>query len=212
MDGVTNHAEVGMAIEKNLAIARERLAMVENEGQLGPVQSWRAAYRATGTNPTKYRMAAESILRRIRTRNDFPVLHPLVMLCNSVSARYALPVAVLDAEKIVGDLSVQYSEGGEQYDGFDGSQISLPSGEVTFRDTSGKAHARKWSHKQSCLSAVSDSTRKVVIFAEAVHDDAANDLLDLESVLIFEIRECWPSARIANSLLEHSILSAGVEF
>lgn len=208
--GVSGAVAIEAAVAPHLDRARARLAELGSESQYPSVQAWRAAYRATGVDPTKARMAAESILRRLRTTGDFPRLHPLVMLCNALSARFAMPVAALDRERIDGDLRVEAACGGEIYDGFDGSQSPLPAGEVTFKDGLGRAHARKWSHRQSGLSAVGAATRDVIIVAEAVHGGGAAELEDLRRLLEADLRENWRGAVVSGAVLTGAALVAGL--
>lgn len=211
IEGITSDAQVDAVVERNLEHARRALETAGNESRFAPVSAWRSAYSATGTNPTKYRMAAESILRRLRTRNDFPSLHPLINLCNSLSARFAIPIAALDADRIAGNLTVCKAEGGEPYHGFDGAVTGMPEGEVTFRDDAGMAHARRWSHKQSGLSAVSGETGTAVIFAEALHEDAKADLGQLEGLLLEDLGAVWPDAVMSHALLHGPALRSGFE-
>lgn len=208
--GITADVDIGPSIAPHLRIAREQLNALASESQYPSIQSWRAAYRAAGVDPTKTRMAAESILRRLRTTGDFPVLHPLVMLCNALSARFAVPVAALDQCRIDGDLRVEPAAGGEIYDAFDGSEAALPAGEVTFKDAAGRAHARKWSHKQSRLSAVSPATASVMIVAEAVHPGGFAELQDLKSLLVADLRENWRSSAISAAVLAGPALIDGM--
>ncbi|WP_269584434.1 B3/B4 domain-containing protein [Roseibium sp. Sym1] len=211
IEGITGDARVDAVVERNLEYARRALETAGNESRLVPVSAWRSAYSATGTNPTKYRMAAESILRRLRTRNDFPCLHPLINLCNSLSARFAIPIAALDADRISGNLTVRKAAGGEPYHGFDGSVTGMPEGEVTFLDGAGVAHARRWSHRQSGLSAVSGETGTAVIFAEALHEDAKTDLGRLEGLLLEDLAAVWPDAVMSHALLHGPALRSGFE-
>jgi len=65
------------------------------ESKMPEILAWRRAYSQMGLKPTKYRCAAEALLRRFKRENDLPRLHPLVDLCNAVSIAFSLPVAVL---------------------------------------------------------------------------------------------------------------------
>jgi len=84
------------AVGRHVEAARERLA-AGPEGQFPEIQAWRRAFTALGVKATQYRCASESLLRRLRRDGDLPRVHPLVDVCNAVSAAYAVPVAALDA-------------------------------------------------------------------------------------------------------------------
>ncbi|PCE30205.1 B3/B4 domain-containing protein [Burkholderia ubonensis] len=213
VDGISAEPVVSDTVERNLAIAREQLQRHGSESQLESVRHWRAAYRKTGVDPTKFRMAAESILRRLRASDAFTTgLHPFVTLCNALSARFAVPVAGLDIDRIDGRLEVGYASGRSEYDGFDGVVSVVPAGEVTFEDEANRAHARKWSHRQSGLSAISPSTTRAFVIAEALHPEGERDLLALSEALSYAIHTHWPGATCASRMLAGDALTAGFSY
>ncbi len=53
-----------------------------------------------GLKPTKYRSAAEALLRRFRREGELPRLHSVIDLCNAMSLAFALPVAVFDLAQV----------------------------------------------------------------------------------------------------------------
>ncbi|MGC7099486.1 B3/B4 domain-containing protein [Amycolatopsis lurida] len=157
------------------------------ETQLPEIQAWRRAYTQLGLKPTQYRCASEALLRRFRKEKVLPRIHPVIDLCNAVSMAYAIPVAVLDLARISGDLEVRYAIGDEKYLTF-GGEIEHPQpGEVVFADEAGQAHARRWTNRQSGLSAVREGTETVLIVAEALHETAAEDVKSLVSALEKEL-------------------------
>jgi DNA/RNA-binding domain of Phe-tRNA-synthetase-like protein len=213
VEGVHDQATPDSTLDTHLEAARQRLAAYGTESALPAVQAWRVAYRATGTDPTKFRMAAESILRRLRTSGDFSRgLHPLVLLCNALSARFGVPVAALDCERISGALQVRTTADAVRYEAFDGTVSTLAAGEVSFVDEAGNAHARKWSHKQSALSAASPATRTAFVIAEALHAEAADEFNQLQQLLAEALALYWPAARVRCHRLSGSDLVAGVPF
>jgi DNA/RNA-binding domain of Phe-tRNA-synthetase-like protein len=190
-EGITCDAQTGPAADRFAAVARSRLAAVTAESDLPEIQAWRRAFAAMGLKPTQYRCAAESLLRRFRIQGNLPRLHPLVDLCNAVSMAFAVPVAVLDVSAVTGPLRVRYATGAEDYLTFAGDVEHPAVGEVIFADQAGHAHARRWTNRQSGLSAVGDSTTRVLIVAEALHDSARSDMAELTAVLAAELRAAW---------------------
>src|SRR5580692_9783848 len=177
VDGITSTAEI--RADSFYAAAATRLAAVATESELPEIQAWRRAFTQMGLKPTQYRCASESLLRRFRIQGSLPRLHPLVDLCNAVSLAFAIPVAAIDAARVTWPLEVRYAAGGEDYLTFGGQTEHPAAGEVIFADQAGHAHARRWTNRQSGLSAVRDSTTAVLIVAEALHDSAARDVPDL---------------------------------
>ncbi|HXC82220.1 MAG TPA: phenylalanine--tRNA ligase beta subunit-related protein [Trebonia sp.] len=188
--GITGDVCEDARTEKFLAIARTRLAEMP-EGEMPPIQAWRRAFSRMGLKPTQYRCASESLLRRFRKEGAIPRLHPLVDLCNAVSLAFAIPVAVFDVSAITGDLEVRYAVGDEDYVTFSGDVEHPPAGEVIFADDAGQAHARRWTNRQSGLSAMRDETAAALIVAEALHDSASADIGELTSAIAAELTATW---------------------
>lgn len=140
------------------------------------IQAWRRAFARLGLKPTQYRCASEALLRRLSKEGAVARVHPLVDLCNAVSMAYGIPVAALDRDRIDGDLEVRYADGTEVYETFAGDTEHPEPGEVSFVDASGRAHARRWTNRQSGWSAVRPATSSVLIVAEALHADARADI------------------------------------
>jgi DNA/RNA-binding domain of Phe-tRNA-synthetase-like protein len=175
-------AHAAEVVAHQLTVARERLA-VGPEGQFPEIQAWRRAFTALGVRATQYRCASESLLRRLRRDGELPTVHPLVDVCNAMSAAFAIPVAALDVARIDGDLEVRHAIGEETYLTFGGEKEHPAPGEVTFADTAGNAHARRWTNRQSGLSAVTTDTTTALIVAEALHEGAAADIARLTAAL-----------------------------
>ena len=201
-DRVGVNASTEAAVEKFNAIAATRLA-ASPEGELPEVQAWRRTFSRMGLKPTQYRCASEALLRRFRQEGSLPRLHPLVDLCNAVSLAFAIPVAVFDVTKIAGDLQVRYATGAETYQTFSGEIENPAAREVIFADAEGRAHARRWTNRQSGHSAVNADTGSVLIVAEAMHASAATDVRKLVTVLAGELGTIW-SVMAKTAILERS--------
>lgn len=183
-------AAVDARIDAFCALAATRLDG-GTESELPEIQAWRRAFSRLGLKPTQYRCASEALLRRYRIDGVLPRIHPLIDLCNAVSMAYAIPVAVLDREKIAFPLEIRYAEGAEHYETFGGEVEHPAPGEVTFADAAGRSHARRWTNRQSGASAVRESTTSVLIVAEALHDGARADMERLVGTLAAEIAAAW---------------------
>src|SRR5262245_8069856 len=132
-EGITAVVSAGSRTAKFTAVARSRLAKVA-DGELADIQAWWVASSQMRLNPTQYRCASESLLRRLRKEGSLPQLHPLVDLCNAVSAAFAIPVAVFDVSEITSHLQVRYAAGDEDYLTFSGDVEHPTAHEVIFAD------------------------------------------------------------------------------
>jgi DNA/RNA-binding domain of Phe-tRNA-synthetase-like protein len=189
-EGITAGVSAGSRAATFTAVARSRLAK-SAEGELPEIQAWRRAFSQMGLKPTQYRCASESLLRRLRKEGNLPQLHPLVDVCNAVSAAFAIPVAVFDVSKITRDLEVRYAAGDEDYLTFSGEVEHPTAHEVIFADQARRVHARRWTNRQSGLSAVQTSTTAVLIVAEAMHGSAATDISELTAAVAGELHALW---------------------
>jgi DNA/RNA-binding domain of Phe-tRNA-synthetase-like protein len=52
-------------------------------------------------------------------------------------------------------------------------------------------HARRWTNRQSGLSAVRDATATALIVTEAMHDTASSDVPELIATIAAELTALW---------------------
>jgi DNA/RNA-binding domain of Phe-tRNA-synthetase-like protein len=193
VEGIDAEVDATNDIAQLTSIADRRLAVV-NEGEFPEIQAWRRAFAVMGLKPTQYRCASEALLRRYRKDGTLPSLHPLVDLCNAASLASAIPVAVFDVAKVAGGIAVRYARGDESYETFSGDIEHPEPGEVIFADDLRRAHARRWTNRQSGWSAVRAQTRQALIVAEAVHEGAAETTFRLVEDLKASLVKAWPAA------------------
>jgi len=158
------------------------------------------AFARMGLKPTQYRCASEALLRRLRKDGALPQPHPLIDLCNAVSAAFATPVAVFDVAKITGNLEVRYADGHEDYLTFGGETEHPDPHEVIFADLARQVHARRWTNRQSGLSAVQGSTAAVLVVAEAMHDSASSDVPELIAEIADQLNGVWCTTPLTTML------------
>lgn len=194
--------EVASVAAPFLERAKARLATMQ-EGEFPEIQAWRRAFSRLGLKPTQYRCASEALLRRLRQEGTLPSIHPMVDLCNAVSAAHAIPIAALDADRIGKNLEVRYASGEERYLAFNGETEHPEKGEIAFVDDTGRAHARRWTNRQSLHSAMRPETDTVLIVCEALHGTAGEDMARLIADLSTALRTVW------NNHLPNSVVYDG---
>ena len=198
-DGITGDVAVSDRVARFTDVARSRLAGA-TESELPEIQAWRRVFARMGLKPTQYRCASEALLRRFRKDGTLPRLHPLVDVCNAVSLAFAVPVAVFDVAKITGRLEVRYAAGDEDYLTFSGQTEHPGPREVIFADQARQVHARRWTNRQSGLSAVQGSTATALIVAEAMHDSASSEVPGLIAAVTGELNAIWSITPVATVL------------
>jgi DNA/RNA-binding domain of Phe-tRNA-synthetase-like protein len=114
------------------------------------VEATRAAYKALGKDPARYRNSAEALLRRVVGGKGLPVINAVVDVINLVSVESRLPVGLYDLGHVVGEIVFRSGRAGETYKGIGKYDLNL-EGLPVFVDTVGP-HG----------SATSDSERTMV--------------------------------------------------
>jgi DNA/RNA-binding domain of Phe-tRNA-synthetase-like protein len=152
------------------------------------IAAWRRAFARFGAKPTRYRNAAEALLRRLAKHGDIPAINTLVDIGNLVSIRYAMPVAVFDQANVAGSTTVRFATGAELFTDLGSTESVHPDpGEVVFVDSDNVVSARRWCWRQSAQSATGATTTDALIVVEGHHDGARQDvesaLADLTSLL-----------------------------
>jgi DNA/RNA-binding domain of Phe-tRNA-synthetase-like protein len=189
--GIHRNVSVQVQLARFNAMAKARLDAAGAESEMPEIKAWRGVFSRMGLKPTQYRCASESLLRRFRKEGSLPGIHPLIDLCNAASIAFGIPVAALDSGKIAWPLQVRAASGAEDYLSFTGEIEHPDPGEITFADARNQAHARRWTHRQSGLSAVRDETQAVLIVMEAVHATAIADVQALATALAEAMNEVW---------------------
>jgi Uncharacterized conserved protein len=190
VSGIGAGVDVSERVAPFHARALERLADMQ-EGEFPEIQAWRRAFSKLGLKPTQYRCASEALLRRLRQEGSLPSIHPVVDLCNALSAAYAIPIAALDADRVGSELQVRRATGAESYLAFNGETEHPEPCEIAFVDNSGRAHARRWTNRQSLYSAMRPETKNVLIVCEALHESAGEDMTRLVADLTAELKAVW---------------------
>ena len=86
--------------------------------EMAAIEATRRVYRACGKDPSRYRPAAEALIRRVVQGKELYQIDTLVDLINLASMKYGYSIGGFDADKFVGDtLALGVGEPGEPYEG-----------------------------------------------------------------------------------------------
>ena len=175
------------------------------DGSLSTIPSiaaWRRAFSGFGVKPTRYRNAAEALLRRLTKHGAIPSINQLVDIANLVSIRYRLPVAALDRSRVHGATTVCFSDGTERFTDLGSSLVVAPEpGEVIFVDQAGVVSARRWCWRQSKESATSPETVEALFTVEGHHPGADSDVASAASDICALLDIYQPDAQVEMDLL-----------
>jgi DNA/RNA-binding domain of Phe-tRNA-synthetase-like protein len=125
------HIEVGPSpqmVKGRLQLFQESLFFDMQEKELtdfAGIAEWRQVFKATGTNPSRYRPSVEALYRRIKKQNYLQPVHSAIDLNNFFSLQYEVPIGIYDTEQINGPVFLKIGEDGEEYVGLNGRNNSL---------------------------------------------------------------------------------------
>ncbi|MBQ7566965.1 MAG: hypothetical protein IJT18_07580 [Oscillospiraceae bacterium] len=89
------------------------------------IRGSRAAYKAFGRDPGRYRVSSESLIRRVRRGDELYHINTVVDVNNLISVTSGLSVGSYDLAKVHGPVLFRKAEAGEGYDGIGRDHIDL---------------------------------------------------------------------------------------
>lgn len=101
------------------------------------IEATRRVYRACGKDPSRYRPAAEALIRRMLQGKELYQIDTLVDLINLASIAFGYSIGGFDADKFVGDtLTLGIGREGEPYEGIGRGMLNI-AGLPVYRDSEG---------------------------------------------------------------------------
>jgi DNA/RNA-binding domain of Phe-tRNA-synthetase-like protein len=85
----------------------------------------RAAYKALGKDPARYRGSAEALVRRVIAGKGLPQINVVVDIINLVSVESRLPIGLYDLAQVSGDTVFRAGMAGETYKGIGKYDLNL---------------------------------------------------------------------------------------
>lgn len=107
------------------AIAAEMAVETSTVASLPTVAATRAAYRALGKDPARYRPSSEALLRRIAQGKELPRVNGLVDAGNLASVCAALPIGFYDLGKLQPPIRLRPGMPGESYEAIGRGPLNL---------------------------------------------------------------------------------------
>ena len=101
-------------------------------GEISGIKGSRAAYKAFGRNPGRYRVSSEALLRRVRRCDELYHVNSVVDVNNLISVESGLSVGSYDLAHIHGAVTLRKAEKGEGYNGIGKDFLDLENLLVRF--------------------------------------------------------------------------------
>jgi DNA/RNA-binding domain of Phe-tRNA-synthetase-like protein len=116
------------ALDRELVSCEEKiLQLTEPKAVLesAAITATRAAYKALGKDPARYRGSAEALLRRVIAGKGLPRINNVVDVINYVSVESRLPVGLYDLAHVEGDIVFRAGRARESYKGIGKYDLNL---------------------------------------------------------------------------------------
>ena len=130
-----DYPELLEMIDKEIQNIRSKI-QIENISKISTISSARRAYKAAGKDPARYRLSAESLLRRVVKGNNLYKINNVVDLLNLVSIQSGISIGGYDVSKIEGTATFGIGKENEPYEGIGRGVLNIENMPV-FRDNMG---------------------------------------------------------------------------
>src|ERR1700739_37642 len=164
--------------EERIAKLPEPRAVLEASS----IAATRAAYKALGKDPARYRGSAEALLRRLIAGKGMPRINNVVDVINLVSLESRLPIGWYDLPHVEGAIQFRAGRAGETYKGIGKYDLNL-EGLPLFADEQGPHGSSTSDSERTMVTVATTRVLAIIIsFGGASALDSAvermNDLLE----------------------------------
>jgi len=121
---IQNASKVDEVVEKWEKVIAETIK-IEDVVTLDIIIDGRNAYKTYGKDPSRYRLAVESLFRRLAKGNHLYRINNVVDLGNVLSLKTRKSVAVLDSSKIQGDVLIRLGNDQDEYHGIGRGKLNI---------------------------------------------------------------------------------------
>jgi len=140
------------------------------------IKDGRNAYKKYGKDPSRYRLATESLYRRLAKGNSLYRINNVVDLGNVLSINTRKSVAVLDYNKIKGDVHIRLGESSDEYYGIGRGKINIENIPL-YEDDLGPFGSVTSDTERTMIT---NATRKMLLFIISF-----NNITSLEDELLY---------------------------
>jgi DNA/RNA-binding domain of Phe-tRNA-synthetase-like protein len=190
--------------EKLLADAESRYRGGASWDEHPHIAAWRAAFRALGSKPQRFRPSVDALLRRVPA--GLPRINRLTDVYNAVSIAHVLPIGGEDVAAYQGPLRLVRAAGDEPFDTVAGGEPATEHpepGEVVWRDDLGIT-CRRWNWRQCVRTRLTEETTHGVFILDALGAMPDADLEATTAAMIDVLRATSPDADITTRTLRAS--------
>ena len=138
------------------------------------IRGSRAAYKAFGRNPGRYRVSSEALIRRVRRGDELYHVNSVVDVNNLISVESGLSVGSYDLARIRGAITLRKAENGEGYTGIGKDFLDMEN-MLVLADDEGIFGS---SMSDSTRAMVTENTKDILVVIYCFEND-----IDLQTLL-----------------------------
>ena len=143
--------------------------------EISGIRGSRAAYKAFGRNPGRYRVSSEALLRRVRRGDELYHINSVVDVNNLISVESGLSVGSYDLDHITGTITLRKAASGENYHGI-GKELLDMENMLVLSDDEGIFGS---SMSDSTRTMVTEKTKEILVVIYCFEDSInLNELLE----------------------------------
>lgn len=152
----------------------------ESLKEIPSIAATRKVYKACGKDPSRYRPAAEALVRRMIQGKDLYQIDTLVDMLNLASIVFGNSIGGFDADYFVGDtLTLGIGRAGEPYEGIGRGMINI-EGLPVYRDAEGGVGTPTSDHERTRIRL---STTHLVVLVNGYDGDTEHVRQNAEYIL-----------------------------
>ena len=156
------------------------------------LRSYRDLYWTFGMDPTKLRVSSEAVLRRILKGLNLWRISDIVDIVNLASAYHKIPIGLIDASKLKGDLVIRTAFNGELFQRIGNKIIMCRGREIVVADEEKIVCFGYATHESKRTMITPDSSNVLVLLygAEVVTSAVMEDALKITLDMIDQWLDC----------------------
>ena len=157
---------------------------IENLKETPQIKAIRDLFVAMGDNPEENMTAVEN-LGSLLLRGGLPSINSVVDSCNLASLQTLMPIGIYDADRIIGELMLDLSDAGEEYEPIGIDKEVLIEGLLILRDDEGVISRPMY--KDSKKTMITEETKNAYIITVQyfpISDDEPKKALEIAADLV----------------------------
>lgn len=162
-------------------------------------RSYRDLYWTFGMDPTKLRVSSEAVLRRILKGLNLWRISDIVDIVNLASAYHKIPIGLIDASKLKGDLVIRTASNGELFQRIGGKIMMCRGREIVVADEQ-KIVCFGYATHDSERTKVTSESRSVyvLLYGAAV---ATEGIMDNANKITLDMIDQWLDCRVSEPVM-----------